>query len=78
MVDLKTSDLGNNILAKREREILQLISGSYRAQEIATQIKASVETEESYRTNLMRKLDMRYVASLSRYAFKYGLFAVGR
>ena len=62
-----------NILTAREREILQLIAESYSTKEIANKLKISVKTAENHRTNLMKKLDLHDVASLTRYAIEYGL-----
>ncbi len=62
-----------SILTGREREILQLIAESYSTKEIANKLKISVKTAENHRTNLMKKLDLHDVASLTRYAIEYGI-----
>ena len=62
-----------NLLTAREREILQLIAESYSTKEIAAKLKISVKTAENHRTNLMKKLDLHDVASLTRYAIEYGI-----
>jgi DNA-binding NarL/FixJ family response regulator len=77
MVDPKTSDSGVNILTRREREILQLIAESNSTREIAKKLDISVKTAENHRTNLMRKLDLHDVASLTRYAINNGLITLG-
>lgn len=61
------------LLTAREREILQLIAESYSTKDIAEKLEISVKTAENHRTNLMKKLDLHDVASLTRYAIEYGL-----
>lgn len=58
-------------LTAREREILQLIAESHSTKEIAEKLKISVKTAENHRTNLMKKLDLHDVASLTRFAIEY-------
>ncbi len=60
-------------LTAREREILQLIAESYSTKEIANKLRISVKTAENHRTNLMKKLDLHDIASLTRFAIEYGL-----
>ena len=64
---------GVEILTAREREILQLIAESYSTKEVAQKLNISVKTAENHRTNLMKKLDLHDVASLTRYAIQHGL-----
>lgn len=64
---------GVDILTAREREILQLIAESYSTKEVAQKLNISVKTAENHRTNLMKKLDLHDVASLTRYAIQHGL-----
>jgi len=77
MADPKSSDSGMSVLTKREREILQLIAESNSTREIAVKLNISVKTAENHRTNLMRKLDLHDVASLTRYAINNGLIIMG-
>jgi DNA-binding NarL/FixJ family response regulator len=76
MADPRSSESGINILTKREREILQLIAESNSTREIAAKLEISVKTAENHRTNLMRKLDLHDIASLTRYAINNGLISV--
>lgn len=69
----KTDDSGPKILTKRESEILRLIAESHSTRAIAEKLEISVKTAENHRTNLMRKLDLHDVASLTRYAINKGL-----
>lgn len=61
------------LLTAREREILQLIAESNSTKEIAAKLQISVKTAENHRTNLMKKLDLHDVASLTRFAIEYGI-----
>jgi two-component system, NarL family, response regulator NreC len=60
-------------LAPREREVLQLVAEGRTSKEIAAQLGLSVKTAESYRTNIMEKLDIHETAGLVRYAIRRGL-----
>ncbi|MEY2999829.1 MAG: hypothetical protein RL648_43 [Verrucomicrobiota bacterium] len=60
-------------LTSREREILQLIAESYSTREIAARLDISIKTADNHRTNLMRKLDLHNIASLTRFAIEHHL-----
>jgi DNA-binding NarL/FixJ family response regulator len=60
-------------LSPREREVLKLIAEGVRSPAIAEQLHISVGTVEVHRRNIMRKLDLRTVAELTRYAVREGL-----
>ena len=60
-------------LTQREREILKLIGEGYKNKEIADFLCISPKTVEKHRTNLMNKLDLHNIASLTALAFEKGL-----
>jgi two-component system, NarL family, response regulator NreC len=60
-------------LAPREREVLQLVAEGKTSKEIASLLNVSVKTAESYRANIMEKLDIHETAGLVRYAIRRGL-----
>lgn len=60
-------------LSKREKEVLKLIAEEHTTQEIADKLFLSKHTIESYRKNLISKLDVRNLAGLTKYAIKLGL-----
>jgi DNA-binding NarL/FixJ family response regulator len=60
-------------LTRREREILKLIGEGYTNKEIADLLCISVKTAEKHRANLMEKLDLHNVASLTALAAEKGL-----
>jgi len=64
---------GIETLTDREREILKLVAESHSTKEIAQKLGISVKTVDNHRTNLMRKLDLHDVASLTRYSLEIGL-----
>lgn len=68
-----SSSAAPDFLTDREREILQLVAESYSTKGIAAKLGISAKTVDNHRTNLMRKLDLHDVASLTRYAIEVGL-----
>jgi DNA-binding NarL/FixJ family response regulator len=60
-------------LTQRERQVLQLIAEGKTNKEISQQLAMSVKTVESYRRNLMIKLNIHETAGLVRHAIKIGL-----
>ncbi|MFP2995842.1 response regulator transcription factor [Spongiivirga sp. MCCC 1A20706] len=60
-------------LTKREKEVLKLIAQEFTTQEIADQLFLSKHTVESYRKNLISKLNVRNLAGLTKQAIKMGL-----
>ena len=68
-----SASTSSDFLTDREREVLQLVAESYSTKEIAVKLGISVKTVDNHRTNLMRKLNLHDVASLTRYALEIGL-----
>lgn len=60
-------------LTPREREILQLIAEGRSSRQIAETMGMSVRTVEKHRLNMMRKVNIRSVAELVKYAIREGL-----
>jgi len=60
-------------LSQREREVLRLLAQGHSNQQIATQIKVSVKTVETYRTRLREKLGLKGRAELYRFAVESGI-----
>ena len=57
-------------LTEREKDILKLISNEYNTKEIAISLSISVNTVETHRKNLIRKLKVKNVVGLALYAHK--------
>lgn len=62
-----------DVLTKRELEVLKLVSEEYTSQEIADALFISLHTVETHRKNLMGKLDVKNTVGLARYAIQHGL-----
>lgn len=62
-----------DMLTSREREILKPAAESHSTKEIAVTLGISTKTVDNHRTNLMRKLNLHDIASLTRYAFDTGI-----
>jgi two-component system, NarL family, response regulator NreC len=60
-------------LAPRECQVLQLVAEGKTSKEIAQILGVSVKTAESYRSDIMEKLDIHETAGLVRYAIRQGL-----
>ena len=63
-------------LTTREREVLQLVAQSCSNVDIASRLSISPRTVETYRANVMRKLDLRTQTDLIRYALRQGILQV--
>lgn len=69
-----TGDAGAEpMLSSRQREVLQLIAEGYSTRDIALRLCISVKTVETHRAEIMRRLSLFDVASLTRYALRIGL-----
>jgi len=62
-------------LTPREREVLTLVASGHTNREIAAHLGISPRTVESHRESLMKKLSLRTVADLTRFALHAGLLA---
>jgi len=60
-------------LTPREREVLAGIAAGETSRAIATRLGLSPRTVETYRESLARKLDIKTVAALTRFALEAGL-----
>jgi len=61
------------LLSPREREVLQLVVEGKSSAEIAQIIHLSPKTVETYRGNIMKKLELQNLTELVKFAIKYGL-----
>ncbi len=60
-------------LSAREIDVLKLISEEYSTNEIAEKLFISVNTVESHRKSLMKKLDVKNVVGLIKFAMRHKL-----
>lgn len=63
-------------LSRREREVLRLIAEGARSPGIADELHVSVATIEVHRRNITRKLGLRSVAELTKYAIREGIISL--
>jgi two-component system, NarL family, nitrate/nitrite response regulator NarL len=70
----KPSNLGR--LSQRERQVLILIAGGGSNKEIAHHLDIGVRTIETHRERIMRKLGIRSVAGLTKFAIAHGLVSL--
>jgi DNA-binding NarL/FixJ family response regulator len=63
-------DAARHAVTAREREIIQLIAEGKSNKNAASALKISVKTIEAHRANIMRKLHLRSVSDLVRYAIR--------
>lgn len=62
-----------NPLTEREQEIARLVAAGQMSKEIAANLNLSVRTVEKHRANIMEKIGVREVASLTRWCIQAGL-----
>lgn len=64
-------------LTSRQREILQLVTEGHTTREIAERLHISTKTVEAHRAHIMKRLNIRDVAGLVRYAIRKGITSAG-
>lgn len=62
-----------NVVSRREREIIQYFANGYKTKEIAKKLDISFHTVNNHRKNVLRKLNLRNLASLVNFAVENGL-----
>jgi two-component system nitrate/nitrite response regulator NarL len=73
MFDLTMRRPETEALTRREREILKLLAEGKKSREIADILFVSIHTVRTHRNNIMKKLKLRGVADLVRYAISHEL-----
>jgi two-component system response regulator NreC len=69
----KTEFSHTSLLTPREREVLQLLAEGKTTKQIALSLNVSVKTIETYRKQIMHKLNLHSVAELTKYAIREGI-----
>ena len=72
LADLATQKGKTDPLTKREKEIAKLLAEGKSSKEIAELLYISIYTVRRHRDNIMRKLDLKGLADLVRYAMEKG------
>ena len=62
-----------SVLTPRQRQVLQLLSEGKGTSQIAHDLQVSVKTVETYRQQIMDKLNIHNIAELTKYAIREGL-----
>jgi DNA-binding NarL/FixJ family response regulator len=68
--DTHDNGLPHDAVTSREREVIQLLAEGKSNKEAASTLGISVKTIEAHRANIMRKLRLRSVSELVRYAIR--------
>lgn len=63
----------SQLLSSREREVLQLLAEGKNTKEIAFILSISSKTVDTFRQNIMKKLELNTIAELTKYAIREGL-----
>ncbi|TSA13111.1 MAG: DNA-binding response regulator [Betaproteobacteria bacterium] len=63
-------------LSRREREILQLVAEGHTSAAIAIKLSLSPKTVDTYRSRLMRKLQIKAITELVKFALRHGLITL--
>lgn len=63
-------------LTAREREVLQMMAEGKTTKEIAFALEVSIKTIETYRQQIMSKLNIRTIAGLVKFALREGLISL--
>ena len=69
-LDRGKDDLKDSRLTARERELVQILAEGSSNKEAASRLGISVKTVETHRATIMRKLDLKSVSDLVRYAIR--------
>jgi len=68
--------IGHAILTTPEREFIQLIADGKNTKDIAHMLGVSTKTVDNQRHNIMKKLGLYSIASLTKYAVREGLTSI--
>jgi len=64
---------GAPMLTKKESEVLRLIAHEFTNQEIADNLDCGIRTVDTHKRNLIKKLEVKNVVGLVKYAIKMGV-----
>jgi DNA-binding NarL/FixJ family response regulator len=77
LMDLATSKITPDLLSNREREVIKLLAEGKSHKEIADLLYISIFTVRNHRENIMKKLNLKNLAALVRYAINHGYTSDG-
>jgi DNA-binding NarL/FixJ family response regulator len=70
------SDEEQNPLTVRQRQVLKMITEGCSTKEVSFSLNLSIKTIETYRTQIMDKLDIHDLPGLVRYAVRQGIISL--
>jgi DNA-binding NarL/FixJ family response regulator len=73
LVALRRTNTVYDVLSTRDREIVQLLAEGYTSKEIAERLALAVSSVETYRSQIMAKLNLHSIAALTKYAIREGI-----
>src|SRR5436853_400576 len=74
--EIATLKRADEELSPRQREVLQLVAKGRSIKEIAGALKISPKTVEFHKSQIMKQLDLRTTAELTKYAITLGLVSL--
>jgi DNA-binding NarL/FixJ family response regulator len=75
LMDLARGGSTPNLLSNREREVMKLLAEGKSHKEIADLLYISIFTVRNHRENIMKKLNLKNLAALVKYAIDHGYLA---
>ncbi len=69
----KNNESPLELLSQREREVLQLVAEGNGSKEIADKLFISPKTVETYRSRIMKKLNLKDITALVRFALRHNI-----
>lgn len=73
MASSSSNNLSHDLLSEREWHVLRLLAHGYKLTDIAENMDVHPKTVSTYKSRIMRKLDIENNAQLLRYALSLGL-----
>ncbi len=67
-----------DLVTPRERQLLQMLAEGKTSKDIAQELKISVYTVDAHRSRIMKKLQLRSIGDLVRFALQRGLIPLTR
>jgi DNA-binding NarL/FixJ family response regulator len=62
-----------DLITPRERQLLQMLADGKTSKDIASELKISIYTVDAHRSRIMKKLQLRSIGDLVRFAIQRGL-----
>jgi DNA-binding NarL/FixJ family response regulator len=72
---LPVSEQKTSLFSSKEFAIIRLICKGNSSQEIANELKHSVRTIDSYRKNILKKMNVKNVTGILKYAIKHKIYS---